>query len=66
MAFVVVADTGKPGSGAFRADKATKQDALLTAIDLLGQGVANVVIMDENGRAFTTLEFAKATFGEAR
>jgi hypothetical protein len=57
MAFVVRADSGKPGEGTFLADKATRKDALETAIGLLGQGMTGVTIMGENGRVYKPSEF---------
>jgi hypothetical protein len=56
MAFVVLANTGR---GSFRAEKPTRRDAVETALGLLGQGLSEVVIIDEDGegRTYTPSEF---------
>jgi hypothetical protein len=64
MAFVVRADSSNPTDGVFLAVKPTWKDALLTAIDLLGQGLTGITITDESGRVFTTREFAEAFVGD--
>jgi hypothetical protein len=63
MAFVVRAISGKPGDGTFIVDKATRKDAFETAAGLLGQGMSGVTIMSDDGRVYTTAEFAE-TFAE--
>lgn len=57
MAFVVRADSRKPGEGTFLADKATRKDALETAVGLLGQGMTGVTIMGDDGRIYPPSEF---------
>jgi hypothetical protein len=57
MAFVVRADSGKPGEGTFLADKATRKDAIETAVGLLGQGMTGVTIMGDDGRVYKPSEF---------
>jgi hypothetical protein len=52
MAFVVQGKSGLAGEGSFRAEKATRKDAVKTAVDLIGQGVEVVTITDEGGRVF--------------
>jgi hypothetical protein len=59
MAFVVQAKSDPSGEGLFRAEKATRKDAVKTAVDLLGRGMGAVTITDENGRVFEVQEFAK-------
>jgi hypothetical protein len=63
MAFVVLAGAEVTGQVAFRAEKRTRRDALATAIELVGQGVRNVTIIDETGQLFRTAEFVR-TFSE--
>ncbi len=63
MAFVVRAISGKPGEDTFIVDKATRKDAMETAVGLLGQGMSGVTIMGDDGRVYTTSEFAD-TFAE--
>jgi len=58
MAFVVRADSKKPGEGAFLADKVTRFAALETALGLIEQGMTGVTIMGDDGRIFTYPEFA--------
>jgi hypothetical protein len=58
MAFVVRADTGKPGEGTFQVDKMSGYAALETALGLVEQGMTGVTIKDKDGRIFTQLEFA--------
>jgi hypothetical protein len=59
MAFVVRADSKKPGEGAFIVDKATRVDAFETAVGLLGQGMSGVTIMGDDGRVYQAIEFAE-------
>ncbi len=59
MTFVVEASSDKPGEGSFIAHKDTAKDALLTAIDLLGQGIKIVTIVDDKGRVYTTPQFVE-------
>jgi hypothetical protein len=66
MAFVVQAKSSRPRDGSFRAEKATRKDAVKTAVDLLGQGIEGVTIADENGRVFEVQEFAKFFAGDYR
>jgi hypothetical protein len=63
--FVVRADSGKPGGGAFRADKATRSAALETALGLVEQGIEGVTIAGNNGRIFTPPEFAEFLKGDS-
>jgi hypothetical protein len=58
------ATSNKPGEGSFTVTKATRKDALETAVGLLDQGIASVTITGDDGRIYTTPEFAK-TFGDA-
>jgi hypothetical protein len=58
MAFVVRADSRKPGEGTFLADKATRFAALETALGLIEQGMTGVTIMGDNGRVYPHSEFA--------
>jgi hypothetical protein len=58
MAFIVQANSYKPGEGSFTVTKTTRKDALETAVGLLGQGMTGVTIT-ENGHVCTTPEFAK-------
>jgi hypothetical protein len=57
--FIVHANSGRPGEGSFRADKATRKDAIETAVGLLGQGMEGVTITDEAGRVYRSSEFDK-------
>jgi hypothetical protein len=59
MTFVVRAISGRPGEGTFIADKATRKGAMETAVGLLGQGMSGVTIMGDDGRVYTTAEFAR-------
>jgi hypothetical protein len=59
MPFIVQATSNKPGEGSFTVTKATRKDALETAVGLLGQGLSSVTIIGDNGRVYTTPEFAK-------
>jgi|HubBroStandDraft_6_1064221.scaffolds.fasta_scaffold2572377_2 hypothetical protein len=63
MAFVVLAGPEVTGQVAFRAEKRTRRDAMATAVELLGQGIRNVTIIDETGQLFRAAEFVR-TFGE--
>jgi hypothetical protein len=58
MGFIVQSVSKRPGEPAFRVTKASRKDALETAIGFLGQGMENVSIVDEKGRVFTTHEFS--------
>jgi len=58
MGFVVQSVSKRPGESAFRVTKATRKDALETAVGFLGQGMENVSIIDEKGRVFSTQEFS--------
>jgi hypothetical protein len=58
MPFIVQADSGRPGEGQFRAEKATRKDAVKTAVGLLGQGMEDVTITDEAGNVYEPSEFA--------
>jgi hypothetical protein len=57
MAFVVRADSRKPGEGTFLTDKATKFAAIEMALGLIEQGMTGVTIMGDDGRIFTHQEF---------
>jgi hypothetical protein len=57
MSFVVIANSRRPGAGAFRAVKLTRKDAVLTAVSLVGQGMDGVTITDEGGRVYGPTEF---------
>jgi hypothetical protein len=57
MAFVVRADSKKPGDGTFLADKATRFAAVETALGLIDQGMTGVTIMGDDGRRYTRSEF---------
>jgi hypothetical protein len=52
VSFKAARRTGFPGY------KATRKDALETALGFLGQGMKNVSIVDEQGRVLTTHEFS--------
>jgi hypothetical protein len=58
MGFIVQSVSNRPGEPPFRVTKATRKDALETAIGFLGQGMENVSIVDEKGRVFSTHEFS--------
>ncbi len=58
MAFIVFANTER---GSFRAEKPTRKDAVETAFRLLGQGLSEVVIIDEDGEGRT---YMPSEFGE--
>jgi hypothetical protein len=55
----VQAKSDRPGEGSFRAEKVTRKDAVKTAVDLRGQGMATVTITDENGHVFEVQDFSK-------
>ena len=57
MSFVVIANSRRPGGGAFRAVKLTRKDAIRTAVNLVGQGMNGVTIADEDGRVYGPTEF---------
>jgi hypothetical protein len=59
MPFLVIADSNRPGGGTFRAEKTTRTAAFETAVELMGQGIVNVTITDEEGRVYRSTEFAK-------
>jgi len=58
MGFIVESVSKRPGEPPFRVTKATRKDALETAIGFLGQGMQNVTIVDETGRVFSIQEFS--------
>ena len=58
MGFIVESVSKRPGEPPFRVSKATRKDALETAIGFLGQGMQNVSIVDETGRVFSIQEFS--------
>jgi hypothetical protein len=58
MGFIVQSVSKRPGESPFRVTKATRKDALETAIGFLAQGMENVSIVDEQGRVFSTQEFS--------
>jgi len=58
MCFIVESVSKRPGEPSFRVTKATRKDALETAISFLGQGMQNVSIVDETGRVFSIQEFS--------
>ena len=60
MGFIVQSISKRPGVPPYRVTKATRKDALETAIGFLGQGMENVAIVDEKGRIFNTQEFSLA------
>jgi hypothetical protein len=64
MVYVVQAKSGRPGEASFRAEKATRKDAIRTAVGLLGQGMDGVTITDEAGRAYTHAEFTRFYRGD--
>jgi len=57
MSFAVLANSRRPGQGAFRAVKLTRKDAILTAVNLVGQGMDGVAIAGEDGRVYGPTEF---------
>ena len=57
MTFTVNAISDRPGEGAFHAEKATRKDAVETAVGLLGQGLQRVTITDEAKRVYQSSEF---------
>jgi hypothetical protein len=57
--FIVRANSGRSGEGSFRAEKATRKDAIETAVGLMGQGMEGVTITDETGRIYRPSEFDK-------
>jgi len=58
MGFIVESVSKRPGEPPFRVTKATRKDALETAIGFLGQGMHNVTIVYETGRVFSIQEFS--------
>ncbi len=58
MGFIVQSISKRPGEPPFRVKKATRKDALETALGFLGQGMENVSIVDEHGRVFSAHEFS--------
>ena len=61
MSFVVLANSRRPGAGAFQAVKLTRKDAVLTAVSLVGQGMDGVTITDEDGRVYGPTEFRRSS-----
>jgi hypothetical protein len=61
--FVVTAGPDEKGEGFVRVEKATRKDAMETAVGLLGQGFKKVLIAVESGRVYTPTEFV-STFAE--
>jgi hypothetical protein len=59
MPFIVQAKSNRPGEGPFRAEKTTRKDAVLTAVDLLGQGFHDVTITDEAAQVFDHPQFGR-------
>jgi hypothetical protein len=60
MAFIVRAESTQPGRATFRAEKTTRREAFEAAVDLMGQGLANVTIADEvTGRVYGWLELSE-------
>jgi hypothetical protein len=49
----------KGGRRFFSCQRRNAKDAVLTAVRLLGQGMSDVTIVDEVGRAYSVAEFAK-------
>jgi hypothetical protein len=66
VAFVVQAKSSRPGEGSFWAEKATRKDAVMTAADLIRQGMDVVTITDEDGRVFEPQEFSRFFAGDKR
>jgi hypothetical protein len=60
--FTVRGYSHEPRTGSVTVSKATREDALATAIELLERGIPIVTIMGD-GRTYTTTEFA-LTFGK--
>jgi hypothetical protein len=59
MAYIVSAKSALPGGTTLQVEKATRKEALETAESLMGQGLADVTIKDEeSGRVYMWLEFA--------
>ena len=46
-------------TGSIKVVKATRREALATAINFMDQGLPIVAIIDENGRVHTAVEFAR-------
>jgi hypothetical protein len=63
--FIVRADSGAPGEGAFRAEKATRFAAVETALGLVDRGIEGVTIAGNNGRIFTPPEFVEFLKGDS-
>jgi hypothetical protein len=69
MTFIVQAISGKPGEGSFTVNKATKKDALETALGLMGQGMTGssswmkrvASIGMRNFKSFLSMENSDAT-----
>jgi hypothetical protein len=57
MPFLVQAKSERPGDRPIRAEKATRKDAVMTAVGLIGQGMVGVTITDEAGRVFDPPQF---------
>jgi hypothetical protein len=57
MPYVVQAKSGRHGEGSFRAEKASRKDAIRVAVGLIGQGMEGVTITDEAGRVYTDTQF---------
>ena len=57
MAFIVQSASKRAGEPPYRLIKATKKDALDTAIGFIAQGMEDVTITDEKGQVYNTSEF---------
>lgn len=57
MLYTVHATSEVPGGGIAELKATTKKNAVETAVGLLGQGLKNVTITDENGRVFDAAHF---------
>ena len=62
--FIVKGNSGRPSEAEFVAKKSTPKDAMLAAVDLLGQGMSNVMIVDRTGQTFRPAEFANLYMGD--
>ena len=60
--FTVRSYSHEPGTGSVTVSKATREDTLVTAVELLERGIPIVTILGD-GRTYTTTEFA-LTFGK--
>jgi hypothetical protein len=60
MTFVIQGKSTKPGEGHFWTEEATAKEAIKRAVELLGNGMVEVAILDNNdGRIYEPTQFAE-------